>query len=81
MFACGKGHTNVVQLLLDCSERNIDLNARDNGEWTAFIYACKFGQKNVVKLLVQHSKTNEINILTGQKHLSHEMRLFIDSLQ
>ena len=76
MFACSNGHTDVVQLLLDKSEINIDLNARDNdgrtalrkidlnarNRWreTAFIYACIHGHKDIVKLLVQHSKTKGI---------------------
>ena len=80
MLACKNGRTNVVQLLLDNSEMNIDLNARDNDGWTAFIIACQFRQRNVVKLLVQHSKTKGIDISTGQEQLSDEMRLFIEDL-
>ena len=59
----------------------IDLNARDNDGWTAFIIACQFRQRNVVKLLVQHSKTKGIDISTEHVNLSIEMRRFIDSLQ
>ena len=51
-----------IQLLLDNSERNIDLNARNDYGWTAFIMACKCGSKDVVKLLVEHSKTRGIDI-------------------
>ena len=68
-------------MLLDNSERNIDLNARCNSGWTAFIYACKSGRKDVVKLLVEPSKTKGIYILTGQEEISYRMLLYIDSLQ
>ena len=63
------------------SERNIDLNARDNYGWTAFKIACNNGRKDVVKLFIEYSKTKEIDILTGQEELSVEMRAFIDKLQ
>ena len=52
-------------MLLDNSEMNIDLNARDNDGWTSFNHACKFRRKHVVQLLVGHSKTKGINISTG----------------
>ena len=40
MLACKNGHKDVVQLLLDHSER-IDLNAKDDyGGITAFMLAC-----------------------------------------
>ena len=81
MIACENGHKDVVQLLLDNSERNIDFNARNNGGWTAFIIACTNGHKDVVKLLVLHSKTKEIDISTGYEWIHHKMRLFIKSLQ
>ena len=58
MIACRNRHKDVVQLLLDNSDRNIDLNVRDNGGWTAFIYACRYGGKDVVKLLLDNSERN-----------------------
>ena len=54
MIASEIGRKNVVQLLLDNSERNIDLNAKTSGGWTAFIFA---------------SKTKEIDISTGQEYI------------
>ena len=59
------------------------MNARSNGGSTAFIYSCKYGRKDVVKLLVEHSKTKGIDISTGQEVYlgKQEMRAFIDSLQ
>ena len=81
MEACYNGRKDVVQLLLDNSERNFDLNARNTAGWTAFVMACKCGSKDVVKLLVEHSKTRGIDMSNGQEQLSDDMRLFIDSLQ
>ena len=60
-MACQRGHKDVVQLLLDHSER-IELNARDNSGWTAFLKACYFGHKDVVKLLLKYSEFVDINI-------------------
>ena len=54
MMACLHGHKDVVQLLLDHSER-IELNARTECGRTAFMCACAYQQKNVVQLLLDHS--------------------------
>ena len=51
MWACKKGHKDVVQLLLD---HCVDLNARNGDRFTAFMWACKNGHKDVVKLLLDH---------------------------
>ena len=59
----------------------MDLNARTYRGHTAFMIACIYQRKDVVKLLVEHSKTKGIDISTGQEDLSDEMRLFINSLQ
>ena len=60
MFACNNGHKDVVQLLLDHSDR-IDLNATDDRGFTAFLLACGCGHKDVVKLLLDHSDRIELN--------------------
>ena len=58
MLACDKGRKDVVQLLLNFSgsdiELNLSLNAKDTHGWTAFIMACMHGRKDVVKLLLNH---------------------------
>ena len=51
MYACGDGHKDVVQLLLDNSERNIDFNARDNDGWTALKIAFQYGYHDIVQLI------------------------------
>ena len=81
MFACFSGHKDVVQLLLNISEKDINLNARTYRGQTAFMIACVYQRKNVVKLLVEHSKTKGIDISIGQTELHDEMKIFIDSLQ
>ena len=43
MWACGKGHKDVVKLLLNHTQRmvkRIEVNAKDNNGWTAFMWAC-----------------------------------------
>ena len=80
MQACRNGHIDVVQLLLDNSERNIDLNAKAHDGSTAFMIACKNGNKNVVKLLIESSKAKSIDIITGQEELSNEMKNYIHLL-
>ena len=56
MIACKNGHKDVVQLLLDNSDSNIELNARTNW-WgrTALMFACSNGHKDVVQLLLDNS--------------------------
>ena len=58
MYACQNGHKYIVQLFLDISERNIDLNARNIYGWTPFIHACYNGHKDVVQLLLENSERN-----------------------
>ena len=60
MLACSRGHKDVVQILLDNSER-IELNARTNDGLTAFMEACMDGRKDVVQLLLNHSERIELN--------------------
>ena len=90
MRACVNGHKDVVQLLLDHSDK-VELNAKDVNGSTAFILACQQrflfatprwnGLKDVVKLLVENSKAKSIDILTGQEELSNEIRAFIEKHQ
>ena len=61
MDACQNGRKDVVKLLLDHSDSNIDLNARDDIGGTAFTMACYNGQKDVVQLLLDHSERIELN--------------------
>ena len=41
---CIFGDTDVVQLLLNNSDRIIELNARNKNGWTALMLACNYGQ-------------------------------------
>ena len=62
MYACRYGHKDVVKSLLDYSDSNIDLNARNNVGLTAFMFACRFEHKDVVQLLLEHQEVVDINI-------------------
>ena len=72
--ACRFGHTDVVQVLLQYTNRNIDWNAKSTylrggvraeglTGLTGFGQACFRGYKNVVELLLQHA--NAINLDTN----------------
>ena len=75
MKACRYGNADVVQVLLQYTDRNIDWNAtfttNPDGDGfyahltglTGFGIACKFRRKNVVELLLQHA--NAINLDTN----------------
>mgnify|MGYP001301086797 CR=1 FL=1 len=53
---------NVVQQLLNCLDRNIKLNARDEDGWIAFMIACYRGHKGVVQMLLNCPENNiELN--------------------
>ena len=63
--ACKSGETKVVQLLLDrCNSEESGLNAKDKNGCTAFMWACKNGHKDVVKLLFNNSDRIELNART-----------------
>ena len=55
VWACHNGHKDVVKLLMEHSNRHIDLNARTNQGMTALMWACHNGHKDVVKLLLDNS--------------------------
>ena len=55
MWACRNGHKDTVQLLLNCSDKKIELNIRDDLGQTAFMFACFNGNKDVVQLLLNCS--------------------------
>ena len=57
MLACHNGHKDVVQLLLNCSDKDIE-NTRDNVGWTAFMWACFYGKKDIVQSLLNCSDRN-----------------------
>ena len=70
MFACKNGHIDVVQLLLDHSDQNIDLNARNNVGRTAFMWASFNGHEDVysfsisaVQLFLSSSQSGYIQVL------------------
>ena len=56
MWACFIGWKDVVQLLLNHSERIIELNPKDDLGVTAFMLACENGHKDVVQLLLARSE-------------------------
>ena len=63
ILACVYGHKDVVQLLLDCSSRNIGLNSRENDGKTPLMLACHIGHKDVVQLFLDSSDSNiELNV-------------------
>ena len=52
----------VVQLLLErCNSKESGLNAKDRFGGTPFGWACKNGQKYVVKLFLDHSENIDLN--------------------
>merc|ERR1711983_277543 len=60
--ACKSGETKVVQLLLErCSSEESGLNIKDQRGQTPLMAACFFGHKDIVQLLLDHSKRIELN--------------------
>ena len=54
--ACLSGETKVVQLLLKCfNSEESGLNTKDEYRNTPFMYACFYGHKDVVQLLLENS--------------------------
>jgi ankyrin repeat protein len=51
-LAAEGSYLGVVQLLL---EHSADVDAKDNGEWTALHIAAQCGQEAVVQLLLDHN--------------------------
>ena len=56
-----KVNKDAVQLLLDNSKRNIDLNASSDKGRTTFNYACENGHTDAVKLLVEDNLESNID--------------------
>jgi ankyrin repeat protein len=53
MLACGRGHVEIVELIL--SHSNVDINTQNKNGATALILASQNGHDAVVKLLLSHS--------------------------
>ena len=53
---------DAVELHLHNSLRKTDLNVRSNIGWTALMFSCENGQKNVVRLYLDISERN-INLI------------------
>ena len=61
MVACRRGNTEVVNLLLQHSEK-IELKAKDPLKIIAFRMACEDGHIDIVQLLLNHSAQHNINL-------------------
>ena len=63
--ACKSGKAQVVELLIKrCNSEESGLNIKDKNGWTAFMWACRNGHKDVVKLLLDNSERIELNATT-----------------
>ena len=57
--ACKSQKTEIVKILLErCNVEDSGLNTRHKRGWTAFMYACAYGPKDIVQLLLDHAATN-----------------------
>ena len=86
-MACNFGHKDVVQLLLDHSDPNIELNAKDEDGTTALNYAFKqyvdpaFGirskqycqYKDIVELLLVKLVMAKLNQMEAPQKPVHQM--------
>ena len=54
MFAIFKGNTRIVKQLID---KNADVRARDNEGTSVFLYACGFGNGNIIRMLLVKDRT------------------------
>ena len=77
MHACWKGQKDVVELLLDNTDKDIELNAVDDGGRTAFQMACSRGHKDVVELLLNYHPEH-VDIDVSEWILSTEINYLID---
>ena len=64
--ACKSGKAQVVELLIKrCNAEESGLNIKDKNGWTAFMWACRNGHKDVVKLLLDNSERIDLNARTN----------------
>ena len=56
IWACRRGHTEIVQLLMQREDIDVNLQGEDNN--TALIFACNNGQTEIVQLLMQREDLN-----------------------
>ena len=75
IWACLIEQKDVVQLLLDHSDRNIDINVRDNYGRTALMWASLNEDKDIVRLIMECSEDIDIS---GLEESTEEMRSFIE---
>ena len=68
---------STLELIKINIDRNIDMNAKDICGRTAFFFACHFGHKDVVQLLLKHSKIVDTTIPQNFS-VSQEIKYLID---
>ena len=51
MYTCEKNKVEIVKILIGAFKINI--NQKDNYEWTGFMFACKYNRLKVVELLLE----------------------------
>ncbi|PTY40060.1 ankyrin repeat domain-containing protein [Brachyspira hampsonii] len=54
MFAIFKANSKIVKQLID---KNVDVKARDNEGTPVFLYACGFGNGNIIRMLLVKDRT------------------------
>ncbi len=54
MFAIFKGNARIVKQLID---KNADIKAKDNEGVSVFLYACGFGNGNIIRMLLVKDRT------------------------
>lgn len=54
MFAIFKGNARIVKQLID---KNADIKAKDNEDVSVFLYACGFGNGNIIRMLLVKDRT------------------------
>ena len=55
IIACRNGKNGIVEFLLQQTQKRINFNAVDNIGNTAFLNACKYGNKEVIETLIKFS--------------------------
>ena len=56
IIACRNGKNGIVEFLLQQTQKRINFNAVDNIGNTAFLNACKYGNKEVIETLIKFSE-------------------------
>ncbi len=84
MFAASHNHLEIIQLLLS---QSVAVDSRNHNQWTALMFACKAGNTEIARILIEqgHADVNIVNrfqeyhsaLALASRYINHMIAHFV----